>query len=373
VTTFKTLHINTERSWRGGEQQVLYLATGLRDRGHEATVACQPASPLTQRARDAGLDVAEVPMRGEFDFRAVIRLSKLIRDRRPDIVHMHTSHAHALGCGATTLARRGRTVVSRRVDVPVAANLWSSFKYHHGVDRYIAISQAVRRALIAGGVDEGRISVVHSGIDTTRFDHVSPTGLREAFAVPPEAPIVGSIAALTREKGHRHLLAAVPRVLASQPDARFVLVGDGTLRQALEAQAKSLDIAQAVTFTGFRADVPECLAAFDLFVMPSLREGLCTSVLDALAMRKAVVASATGGLPEIVRHEQTGLLVPPKEPEPLAEAIVRLLHDRDLACRLAEAGRQLVETEFSAQSMVEGTLRAYHEVMHESQDRPDHP
>jgi glycosyltransferase involved in cell wall biosynthesis len=367
----KTLHIDGERTWRGGEQQVLYLTTGLKARGHGVTVACQPGSPLADRARSAGLEAAEVRMRGEADFRAVWALRRIIRRGGFDIVHMHTSHAHALGSAAAALARRGRTVVSRRVDFGVATNLVSGFKYRHGVDRFIAISEAVKRVLIQGGVEEGKVRVVHSGIDLSRFESVPPNRLREEFRVAPNAPLIGNVAAMADHKGQRYLLAAVPRILAAEPKARVFIVGEGELRGALEAQAEELDIAHAVTFTGFRADVPQWLDFFDVFVMSSHLEGLCTSVLDALAMRKPVVATTAGGLPEIIRHEATGLLVPPREPEPLADAILRLVRDRELGRRLGEAGRRLVETEFSAQSMVEGTLRVYHEVMNEGPHHPD--
>jgi glycosyltransferase involved in cell wall biosynthesis len=361
-----TLHIDTERTWRGGEQQALYLVTGLRERGHAVTVACQPGSPLAERAAAAGVDVAEVRMRGEADFRAVWALRRIIRRGDFDIVHMHTSHAHALGCAAAALARRGRTIVSRRVDFGVARNLFSGFKYRHGVNRFIAISEAIRQVLIAGGVDPDRIAVVHSGIDLGRFEEVPPNDFREELGIPPDAPIIGNVAHMTDHKGQRYLVAAMPHVLKAEPQARLIVVGDGELRGALEAQVGELDLGHAVTFTGFRTDVPQWLDLFDLFVMSSHLEGLCTSVLDALAMRTPVVVTHAGGLPEIVEHETHGLVVPAKDPPALAEGIVRLLRDRQLARRLAEAGRRRVEAKFSADSMVDGTLRVYHEVMRES-------
>jgi len=361
--TFRTLHIDTERTWRGGEQQVFNLTTGLLARGHEATIACQPGSPLAERARDAGVEVVEVRMRGEADFVAVLALRRLIRRRNFDIVQMHTSHAHALGCAAAFLARRGRTIVSRRVDFGVGGNLISGFKYRHGVSRYIAISEAIKRILVDGGVDESLVDIVHSGIDLGRFADVPPSRLREEFDIPPGCPLVGNVAAMADHKGQRYLLEAVPRVLEAEPDVRFFIVGDGELRGQLEAQVRDLGIGDAVTFTGFRNDVPQWLDLFDVFVMSSHLEGLCTSALDALAMRKPTVACAAGGLPEIIRHEETGLLVPVKQPGPLADAIVRLIRDKELGARLAARGRERVEQEFSADCMVEGTLRVYREVM----------
>jgi glycosyltransferase involved in cell wall biosynthesis len=362
----RTLHIDTEHTWRGGEQQVFYLTTGLASRGHEVTIACQPGCPLAERARDAGIEAVEVRMRGEADFVAVLALRRLIRRRHFDIVHMHTSHAHTLGCAAAFLARRGRCIVSRRVDFGVAANLFSGFKYRHGVHRYIAISHAVKGILVEGGVDPALVDVVHSGIDLSRFEDVPASDLRREFAIPEGCPIVGNVAAMADHKGQRFLLDAVPHVLEAEPATRFFILGEGELRGQLEAQVRDLGIGEAVTFAGFRQDVPQWLRLFDVFVMSSHLEGLCTSVLDALAMRKPVVASDAGGLPEIIHNEETGLLVPAKEPVPLAAAIVRLIRDRDLGARMAARGRELVEREFSAGSMVEGTVRVYDEVMRDS-------
>jgi len=367
---YNTLHVDTERTWRGGEQQALYLMAGLRDRGHTATVACQPGSPLSERARAAGVPVEEVRMRGEADFLAVWALRRLLRRGGFHLVHMHTSHAHALGCAAAALARRGRTIVSRRVDFGIARNLLSGFKYRHGVDRFIAISEASRRELMRGGVAPRRIALVHSGVDLDRFEHVPPNHFRQELGIPAEAPVIGCVAHLANHKGHRHLVAAMARVRAAEPQARLILVGDGELRGSLEAHVTELDLGDAVVFTGFRSDVPLWLDLFDVFVMPSDREGLGTSVLDALAMRKPVVVTDVGGLPEIIHHEEHGLVVPPGNPEAMAAAILRLLWDRALGRRLAEAGRRRVETEFSAETMVEGTLQVYDEVMRE---RAGHP
>lgn len=371
--TYATLHIDGERTWRGGEQQVLYLTTGLARRGHGVTVACQPGSPLAQRARAAGLDVAEVRMRGEADFVAVWALRRLIRRGGFDIVHMHTSHAHSLGCAAAALARQGKTVVSRRVDFGVAGHPLSALKYRHGVDRYIAISEAIRQVLVTGGVDEGRIAVVPSGIDPGRFEGVTAGRFREEFGLDPEARVIGNVAALVDHKGQRYLVAAMPRVLAAEPKAHLFILGEGALRPALEQQVAELGLEDSVTLTGFRADVAQWLAFFEVFVMASHLEGLCTSVLDALAMGLPVVATKAGGLPEIVEHETTGLLVPPKEPAPLADALVRLLRDGNLRQRLGQAGRQRVEERFTAERMVEGTLGVYDEVMDESTHRPGEP
>ena len=364
----KTLHIDGERTWRGGEQQALNLAAGLRDRGHGVVVACQPGSPMAERSRAAGLRCAEIRMRSEVDPVAVARLARLMRRESFDIIHMHTSHAHTLGCLAARLAGGPLCVVSRRVDFDIRRGMLSGWKYRHGVDRYIAISAAVRQVMIDGGVDAGRISVVHSGIDLARFDGVDAAGLAEEFGLPASTVKIGNVAAMADHKGQRYLIEAVPLVAAEEPDTKFFIVGDGELKDDLRERAERLGVTDRIIFTGFRRDVPRLLAYFDVFVMSSHMEGLCTSVMDALAMSKPVVASRAGGIPEIVEHERNGLLVPPKDPPALAAAIVRMIRDTELRHRLSGAARGRIERHFSADAMVEGTLGAYRELMAERTD-----
>lgn len=356
----RILHINTERTWRGGEQQTLYLARGLKQHGHECTVACPPASPLAAKARNEMLDVAEVRMRGEADLAAMCKLARLIRSRRCDIIHMHTSHAHTLGCFASLFARRGVCVVSRRVDFRIIRNTFSRLKYRWGVDKYVAISDAVKAVMVADGVAAERIAVVHSGIDISRFDAVEANEqMREEFQLQAGQPVIGNVAHLAKHKGQRYLLDAVPEVIKEFPDAKFMIVGDGELRADLERQAARLRIEGPVVFTGFRKDVPALLSLFDLFVMASHMEGLCTSVMDAMAARVPVVVTNAGGLPELVQNEVSGLVVPAKEPAALAGAIVRLLKDREEAARFAAAARRTVEDRYSVDAMVEGNIRVY--------------
>ncbi|MBI1848983.1 MAG: glycosyltransferase [Planctomycetes bacterium] len=361
----RTLHLNTERTWRGGEQQTLYLVQGLLRRGHAADLVCQPGGELAQRARAAGATVLEIPMRGETDLRAVFRIARRIRDVGYDVIHMHTSHAHTLGCLSSLAARMGRRVVSRRVDFSIYRHPFSmsGLKYKHGVDRFIAISHAVQAALVADGVPAERISIVASGVDPERLRGVSGAGVRAELHVPDGAPLVVNVAHLAWHKAQEFLVRAVPALLADIPDARIVIVGDGERRGLLEREIRDLGVERSVILAGFRADASRFMAAANVFVMPSVMEGLCTSILDALLLERPVVASRAGGMPEIVEDGMTGWLVPPKDPAALASAIVASLRDPERAARLARQGRERVLREFTADAMVEGTLRVYRELV----------
>jgi len=369
----KTLHVNTERTWRGGEQQTLLLARGLAARGHGVDVACQPGSPMAERARQAGLSVREVKMRGEFDLVAVRRLAALLRAGGHDVVHMHTSHAHTLGVLASLVARRARRIVSRRVDfsihrTPLRLN---GFKYRHGVHRYVAISRAVKDALVKDGVDGARIDVVSSGVDVDdlarRREAARSSGatraLRERLGLGDRSPVIGHVGHLTWHKGQKHLVAAMPRVLEAHPRAVAVIVGEGGERAALEADVARLGLGGAVRLAGFVEDPVPAYGLFDVFVMPSVMEGLCTSILDAMTLEAVVVAAGAGGIPEIVRDGDNGLLVPPGDPAALAEAILRALADAPLRERLRAAGVETVRRRFSADAMVDGTLAVYESVL----------
>ena len=358
----RILHLNTERTWRGGEQQNLWLAAGLRDLGFESEVVAQPGSPLAERARALGLAVHEVRMRGEWDFLAGRRLRRLYRERKPDLVHMHTSHAHTLGCLAALGKGGPLTAVSRRVDFSIYRNFLrlSRFKYLHLGDRFIAISAAVRDVMIRDGIPADRIEVVWSGVDVERLEKAPRKDLREVLCLPPGTPLVGDVAAFGWHKAQEVLVAAVPRLLEQVPDAHVVLVGEGECRPRVEAAARALGPAgERVHFSGFRDDVPSVLPSLDLFVMSSVMEGLCTSALDAQAVGVPVVASAVGGLVEAVADGESGLLVPPRDPRALADAMARLLLDGDLSASFGEAGRARVRERFSVKAMVEGTGRVY--------------
>jgi len=353
----RILHLSTARSWRGGEHQALLLATGLARRGHEELVACPPASPLAERARADGLEVAPLTAHGELDLLAAWRLARLVRRFRADVVHAHDAHAAATAALAGFLARRAKLVVARRVDFALRS-LW---KYHRAA-RVIAISEGVRRALAESGLETARVAVVHSGVDPERFaGRPSREAARAALDLAPDAHVAAHVAALVDHKDQRTLLAAWARVAAERPGARLLVAGAGELELELRAQAESLDIKGSVRFLGWVENVGAVLAAADAFVLSSKLEGLCTSLLDAMACSLPVAATRAGGVGEIVTRE-TGRLVAVGDAPALAGAVLGLFADPDARARMGEAGRARVLDEFTAERMVERTLAVYREL-----------
>src|SRR5262245_44099903 len=355
-----SLHIDTARTWRGGQNQVLLTVNGLRSLGQRASLVAHPGGELRRRA-DEGLDLIPLAAKSELDLRAAWRLSRVIKRLGPDIVHAHDSHATAVASLALSLgapAPAPALVASRRVDFHLKGNSRSRWK-HRQVDCFIAASEAIRRILVADGVPEDQAVTVHEGIDVDRVASVPAVDVHQTFWLPHHAPVVGNVAALVPHKGQRYLIEAAHRVVQEIPDARFVILGEGELREQLERQVRDHHLEKHVLLPGFRVDVLGCIKGFDLFVMSSVTEGLGTSLLDAMACSRAIVATTAGGIPEIVQDGVNGLLVPPRDAKALADAIIYALGDEALRARLGETGFACVRERFTVERMVAETAAVY--------------
>ena len=359
-----SLHIDTAQTWRGGQNQVLLTVLGLREIGQRAALVAHPDGELRRRAEE-GLDLIPLAPRNEMDLSAAWRLSRVLKRLDLDVVHAHDPHglamaSLALSLGASSIGR-GRApalVASRRVDFHLKGNSLSRWK-HRQVDCFIAASEAIRRILLVDGVPGERAITVHEGIDVERVASVAPVSVHEAFWLPHHAPVVGNVAALVPHKGQRHLIEAAHLVVREIPDARFVILGEGELREQLERQVRDYHLEKHVLLPGFRTDVMGCLKGFDVFAMSSVTEGLGTSLLDAMACSRPIVATTAGGIPEVVADGETGLLVPPRDHAAMAGAIVRLLNDAALRARMGAGGLARVRERFTVERMVAETAAVY--------------
>jgi len=238
-------------------------------------------------------------------------------------------------------------------------------KYGDRVGRFIAVSECIREILLRAGLSPSKVVTIHSGVDLGKFDGVGPlNGFRDGWSIPQEAILVGSVAALAPCKDQHTLLRAAQRVVARIPQARFLIVGEGELEGVLRRQRDELGLCKHVVFTGFRWDVGAVLRILDVFVLSSYLEGLGTSVLDAMLCSLPVVATRVGGVPEMVADGRSGLLVPPRDPEALADAIGVLLEDKGRRRTFGQEGRRLVE-QFDIEKTVHRTERVYLELVAE--------
>jgi len=358
-----SLHIDTARTWRGGQNQVLLTVLGLRAVGHRAMLVAHPAGELRQRARE-GLELVPLTPRIEMDLSAAWRLARVIAQERPDVVHAHDPHAvamAALALSMSTQSTKPPLIAARRVDFHLKGNALSRWKYRQ-VDCFICASEFIRRLLIGDGVEETRAVTVHEGVDLERIEAAPPADLHAELWLPRDAPLVGNVAALAPHKGQRYLVDAAALVVQKVPDARFVIAGTGELAGTLDRQIKDRGLEKHVLLAGFRPDVLSVHKAFDIFVMSSVTEGLGTSLLDAMACGKPIVATSAGGIPEVVVDGQTGILVPPRDSEALARAITALLRDEHAQQVMGAEGLLRVREKFSAERMVQDTLAVYRRV-----------
>lgn len=362
-----SLHVDTARTWRGGQNQVLLTVNGLRAIGERAALVAHPDGELRRRAAE-GLELIPIAPRTEMDLTAAWRFARVLKRLKPDVIHAHDPHGVAMASLALSLTA-GSTkerplpplVASRRVDFHLKGNSFSRWKYRQ-VDCFIAASEAIRQMLIADGVPADRTVTVHEGIDVDHVITTPPVNVHEAFWLPHHAPVVGNVAALVPHKGQRYLIDAAHLVVQEIPDARFIILGEGELREHLERQVREHHLEKHVLLPGFRTDVLGCIKGFDVFVMSSVTEGLGTSLLDAMACARPIVATHAGGIPEIVEDGVNGLLVPPRDAHALAAAIVRALRDQPLRERLGKAGFDRVRDRFTVERMVAATAAVYQEI-----------
>lgn len=354
--------------WGGAEQAMLHLLGGLdRARWQPLLVhhGAPGLAPLIDGARQLGVEQWMVPpMRGGQGLAHMAGFARRLRAAQPAVFHAHLTWP--LGCKQALVAAIGAQVpaiiATEHLFVPVP---WRRSRLVErvvalGVHRYIAVSHDLAQQLqTTFEFPPRKLAVVHNGIMLDHFDQPRDDGLRASLLAGRERPIVLAAARLDPQKGQQYLLEAATHV----PDALFVLAGDGPDRRVLEAQARALGVADRVVFLGQRHDIPALLASCDLFVLPSLFEGLPLGVLEAMAAGVPIVASDVGGVGEAVTNNTSGLLVPPCDPAALADAVTTLLHDQALAQRLAIAARMRVRTEFEVDTMVRRVTGIYDEVL----------
>lgn len=357
TSALRVVHVDTERGWGGGQRQVHGLATGMQRRGHEAWVVARPRTQLAGRLASDGVAVVGLSPAFEWDPVAVGRLRALLRRVRPDVVHAHAAHAVAVAALATA-GTRVPLLVTRRVALPLRRNALSRWKYARA-ERFIAVSERVKRALCADGIAPQRISVVRSGVELGCREPRSSAATLGSLGIVAGCPLVVMVSSLVPpHKDPETFLAALAAARGAGCELQALLIGDGPLIGVALRARRRLGLDRVVRFAGFRPDAVELLAAADVAVLSSRDEGLGTTLLDAMADGVPVVATAAGGVTEIVRDGIDGLLVAVGDGAALGAAIGRVLGDAQLRAALTAAGRERVK-EFSIERTVEGTLEVY--------------
>lgn len=358
----KILHVDPEREWGGGECQVLGLLSYLGRQGHQSHLLGHPGGLLLQEARKIGIVTYPLFVRNDLDFRPIFSLRRLIRKERYDIVHFHTKRAHALSLWLRRIYPGIRYLVTRRMDYPVRRNWYNDYLYNRQVDGVVAISQKIVDLLVQGGVRQERIRLIHSGIDPAPFQKMPAADSDKCPTV------IGTVAVLEERKGHRFLLEAAALLKRGGHRLKYRFAGDGSERERLQQIVLELGLREDVEMIGFVSDIPGFLSTIDIFVLPSVYEGLGVAILEAMAAGKPVVATRVGGIPELVSDTITGLLVPAKDCGALAQAISKLLSQPGLAQQMGESGRARVRKHFTVEQMAKKNEDFYYELLEDQFD-----
>lgn len=358
-TELRVLHVDTEYGWRGGERQVLWLSSGLSALGHGNVIAARPGEPLATRAESAGVATVALAPAFEADPRAAWALRRTIRRLGIHIVHAHTAHAVALAAIAT-LGTDVPFVAARRVDFRLRPNAGTRWKYGRAAV-IIAVSEAVAGVVRGAGLATP-VVVVPDGTDVRRTRQPASPETLAGLGVSHGAPLVVQVAQLVGHKDPLTFVGAIAAARQKVPHLQALLVGDGPLRASVEQAVRAHELSGVLHVAGYRADADALLAAADVVTLSSREEGMGSVLLDALVFSRPVAATRAGGIPEVVRDGETGLLTAVGDAGALGASIVTLLTDAALRARMGAAGHARAP-EFSVEAMSSRTRDVYLDVL----------
>lgn len=357
------LHTEWSSGWGGQEIRIVAESLAMRARGHSVVIACQPDSQILEKAKIAGITVAPIRIRKGIGLRPLREAVRIIRAHHVDVVHTHSSpDSWTFGLAARIA---GVPVVrSRHLSAPVRG--WvSRIAYARLADRVITSGAGIAEMIRANGVKPERVVSIPAGIDVAKFAPVADRRpYRQELNIKDDEFVVGIVAVLRSWKGHQDLIEAVHRLLAEGVPAKLLIVGAGTQERNIRNRIRELGMEDRVVLTGYRQDVPRLIAAMDCVALPSTASEATSQVLpQALAMKVPVIATDIGGLPEVVRDRETGLLVPPHDPAALSEALGWLYRHAAEARAMAERGYAHVHANFTFEGMIDRTEAVYFDLL----------
>jgi len=348
----------------GAEKHVLRLAAELRRRGHRPGIATLfKEGHLAEAVRSEGIPFVCLNANPRWGISTSLSIRRWIKSTRVDILHAYLFGFDAYAglparlCGTPVFISSRRELAQwQKMRHRVIADLGNLF-----ADRVVCCSDAVlNRTREKEKISPEKLLTLYNGVDASYLRQgADGDKVRSEFGIPRNAPVIGTVANFGAEKGYEYLAECAKRVLSEIPNAYFLWVGFGPLEKTIRDKVKTFVCSERIIFTGMRKDIPELIASMDLFVLASLFEGFPNVLLEAMAMEKPVIATTTGGIPELVEHEKSGLLVPVKNAEALAEAIKSLLQDRSRALKMGQAARNRVASLFTFEQMVQNYEKLY--------------
>ncbi|GAB4536383.1 MAG: glycosyltransferase family 4 protein [Thermodesulfovibrionia bacterium] len=357
----RILHTEWSDGLGGQERRILSEAKGLIDRGHDVTIVCRKGSRIRDEAIKQGIETETIPMRWSWDIEGILRLYLFIKKRRFHVVNTHSGIDSWIGGISARLAGVPLLIRTRHLNIPLKRNILNFI--HYLPDVYITCGEEMRMNLIKNcGFPEDKVVSIPTGVDNGFFEVNRDKDGQRRYGIPDDSPVITNIGILRRVKGHEVTLMAVKGVIEEIPHARFLIVGDGPRRKALEGLVDELGIRKFVIFTGYVDDVREILSISDVVVLSSWSEGLPQGILQAMASGVPVVATRVGGVPEVIIHKETGVLVEPGDREALAKGIIRILKDPMLRDHTVRKARELVRSKYTLNHMLDRIETLYREM-----------
>ena len=346
------LIVNAGRGWGGIESHSVVLASELAGRGHRVIVACSPGGHVRKNAEAAALPVEDLEVVNSGDLVSVAKLAVIIRRKSIGIVIANSGKEYWPAAVAAKLLGRKILFVRHQTDRIRKTTRWL---INNHVDGVVAVSGAVKNALLSSGIAEGKIEVIHNGVSLRRFDpsHIDRTEVRDELGISAKDFVIGAVGKLHQGKGVYELLRAAAGTEGERP-VTLLFVGDGPEKEGIIRVARQLGIAERTVITGIRRDVERMYAAMDILVLPSTcDEAFGMVIIEAMAMGRPVIGTRVGGIPELICSGENGLLVPPGDATALADAIKKYLDDGEFAAGIALSGRRTVEAAFSEETLGE--------------------
>jgi len=355
--SFTILHTESSTGWGGQENRTLQECIGLKKRGARPIILCQPESKLNKRALAEGIEVRTCRLKKSYDLFTINYILRLIKKENINIISTHSGRDSLLAGIAGRLSRKKPKIVrTRHLALPIT----SKFTYNTLAHKIVTVSEYVKQYLAGYGVVSEKIAAIPTGIDADKFNPAKINGnLRQELGMQKDVPLIGTVAILRRKKGHHIILDAIPEVIKEAPEVVFVFAGDGPQKDNVLNKIKASGLSEKVFMLGLRKDIPEILKSLDIFVLPTLQEALGTSFIEAMAMAKPVIGSDVGGVGEVIKDSINGYLIEPDNSPALAEAIIKMLKNRETAELMGMEGRKIVERNYTIEKMCDRMYELY--------------
>lgn len=358
----KVLHISSEPEWRGGEQQLAYLVDELYKNNVQQWIFCLEGSSLHNYCKKKHLTHFTFSKGFLHQMVAAKQVKDICQKHAIELIHIHDSHAHNFAVlAADIFLNPTPLVLSRKVAFPISNNWFSKYKYNHKkIKAIICVSEAVKNILSDDIRNKSKLCIIYDCVDLENFTGSRSGALRKQHNTGENELIIGNIAALTSEKDHITFINTAEMLIKKGVEARFILVGTGNEKETLESLVKQKGLNDKITFHGFALDISAVLRDFDIFLFTSRQEGLGSILLASFASRVPVVATQTGGIPELVKHNETGLLAPVGNATRLAENIISLIGSPELREKTVSNAYAFVQ-QFSKEAISKQVLDVYTE------------